>query len=161
MNELKSTLRATVNSSRFVAMVASHLAQAKWGTRHMRSPAQKRRFLIDMSQRHAREVLRMMNAQIEIRGMENVKADRNYLMVSNHMSYFDTVAVASVRPIVFVTSVDMGEVPVLGQMAELGGSIFIERRNRDRVEKDLRALTDSLKEGFDVMLYPEGTLWIC
>ncbi len=82
---------------------------------------------------------------------------QNFLIVSNHMSYLDILIMASVQPSVFVTSVDMGEVFFLGSMAEMAGSVFVERRHRERVESDRAAISDALKHGHNVALYPEGT----
>jgi 1-acyl-sn-glycerol-3-phosphate acyltransferase len=42
-------------------------------------------------------------------------------------------------------------------LAELGGSIFVERRNRSQVDRDLSNMTQALRDGFNVMIYPEGT----
>lgn len=81
----------------------------------------------------------------------------NALIVCNHLSYLDMMVLASVRPSVFVTSVDMGQVFFLGTMAEIGGSLFIERRNRSRVDYDVDQIVAKLKDGFDVTLFPEGT----
>lgn len=81
----------------------------------------------------------------------------NALIVCNHLSYLDMMVLASVRPSVFITSVDMGQVFFLGTMAEIGGSLFIERRNRSRINYDVDQIVSKLQEGFDVTLFPEGT----
>ena len=82
---------------------------------------------------------------------------RRGLYVSNHLSYLDMMVLAALKPSVFVTSVDMGQVFFLGTMAEIGGSLFIERRHRERVGHDVRQLEEALREGYDVTLFPEGT----
>jgi 1-acyl-sn-glycerol-3-phosphate acyltransferase len=105
---------------------------------------------------YSRFALRAMRIEVEIKG--DIKpANQNVLFVCNHLSYLDMMVLASVAPSVFVTSIDMGEVFFLGQMAEIGGSLFIERRNRDRVEKDIEQIAQALRDGFDVTLFPEGT----
>src|SRR4051812_41812140 len=77
--------------------------------------------------RYARHALRSLNISVDLRGLELAALERrNFLIVSNHMSYLDVLIIASVWPSVFVTSVDMGEKPFLGTMIELGGCILIE-----------------------------------
>jgi 1-acyl-sn-glycerol-3-phosphate acyltransferase len=51
----------------------------------------------------------------------------------------------------------MGEAFFLGTMAELGGSIFVERRHRAKITEDTKVMADTLRDGFHVMIYPEGT----
>jgi 1-acyl-sn-glycerol-3-phosphate acyltransferase len=110
------------------------------------------------SSKHSQRGLRTLNVDVKITGFNLQRMNsQNFLIVSNHMSYLDMLVMSSIKPSLFVTSVDMGEVPVLGTLAELGGSIFVERRNRDRVEQDRAAIADALKDGHDVVIYPEGT----
>ncbi|MEK7357327.1 MAG: lysophospholipid acyltransferase family protein, partial [Bdellovibrionota bacterium] len=81
----------------------------------------------------------------------------NYLMVGNHMGYMDILVVAAQQSALFVTSEDMGEVPVLGHITKMAGCIFIERRNRTQVDRDIGAMTEALKQGLNILIYPEGT----
>lgn len=108
--------------------------------------------------RYSRFALKTMRLKIKVTAV-NPAARRasNALIVCNHMSYLDMLILASVDPMLFVTSVDMGEVFFLGTMAEIGGSIFIERRNRSRVDHDIRQIVNKLSAGFNVVLFPEGT----
>jgi lyso-ornithine lipid O-acyltransferase len=122
------------------------------------SPLDRRMELCKNASKHARRGLETLNLKVKVSGFNVQRMNRqNFLIVSNHMSYLDMLVMSSVKPCLFVTSVDMGEVAILGQMAELGGSIFVERRNRDRVDQDRTSIANALKEGHDVVLYPEGT----
>lgn len=106
----------------------------------------------------SRKVLNKLNFEVEVVGFDKeLMSKKNFLIVSNHMSYFDILVMSSVLPCVFVTSVDMGESGFLGTLAELGGSIFVERRNRTQIDRDLASMTKALKDGFNVLIYPEGT----
>ena len=119
----------------------------------------KRRFELTTSNvgRYARYGLRRMRIAVDVKGNDEALYEDNYLVVCNHMSYVDMMVLAAVYPSVFVTSVDMGEIPFLGQMAEAAGSLFIERRNRDRVEHDIQQIAETLASGLHVTLFPEGT----
>lgn len=108
--------------------------------------------------KRSREALGRLNFEVQVKGFDaELMANENFLLVCNHMSYLDILVVSSVLPSVFVTSNDLKESGFLGTLAELGGSIFVERRNRSKIEKDLEQMTSTLKDGFNIMIYPEGT----
>ena len=106
----------------------------------------------------SRQLLTDFKFDVEVEGLINIEdATRNYLIVSNHLSYMDPIVIASCVPTQFVTSVDMGESVFLGDLCRLGGCLFIERRNRSRVERDLSQISGALKARRNVTLFPEGT----
>lgn len=83
------------------------------------------------------------------------------LIVANHMSYVDVLILAVAYPSLFVTSVEMREVPVLGWVTRLAGCFFVERR-RSRITPDTKVrelglMKKKISEGFNVFLFPEGT----
>jgi 1-acyl-sn-glycerol-3-phosphate acyltransferase len=121
-----------------------------------RDKKQRLEAMINNVSRYSRFALSVMRIDVSSSGHLR-STDDSVLYVCNHMSYVDMMVLASLVPSVFVTSVDMGEVFFLGQMAEIGGSLFIERRNRDRVEHDIEQIAKTLREGFSVTLFPEGT----
>ncbi len=79
------------------------------------------------------------------------------LIVSNHLSYIDVLVIASRFPSCFVTSVEIKQTPFLGQLCSLAGCLFVERRSRDNLSKEVGALTRALKAGIDVTIFPEAT----
>ena len=56
-----------------------------------------------------------------------------------------------------MTSVEVEQAFFLGEMATLGGSIFVERRRPQRMRSDMRQLRDVMSNNTKVCLYPEGT----
>ncbi|ADD69719.1 phospholipid/glycerol acyltransferase [Denitrovibrio acetiphilus DSM 12809] len=79
------------------------------------------------------------------------------IIISNHMSYLDIIIYASIRPSVFVSSVEIQQTPFLGFLAKLGGTFFVERRNPKLVKLEVGNMAELVKEGFNVVLFPEGT----
>lgn len=139
-------------------LIAAYMAQASLGKVLIRDPHDRLRFFIENISRWGSRALDILNFQIEVVGLEKLDLkNRNYLFVSNHMSYLDVLIFSATVPSVFVTSVDMGQVFFLGTLAEMGGSIFVERRSRHRVDQDLSNMTNTLRNGFNIVIYPEGT----
>ncbi len=124
----------------------------------VRAPALQRRLLLRNVSWYSRWALRLMRVRMQVVGFDQeLFARENYLFASNHMSYLDMLILAAITPSIFVTSVDMGQVRFLGTMAAVAGSLFVERRNRDRIAFDVGQLESTLHEGFHVTLFPEGT----
>ena len=53
-----------------------------------------------------------------------------HLLVSNHQSYLDILIIASLFPAQFVAKQEVRRWPVLGLLAILGGTIFLDRRSK-------------------------------
>lgn len=79
------------------------------------------------------------------------------LVVCNHLGYLDILVLASLKPIVFITSVELRSRPLLGLLSELGGSHFVERRSPARLKGDIARIARTLVSGRDVLLFAEGT----
>lgn len=98
---------------------------------------------------------KVFNVQITVKGKPH--AESSFLYVGNHMGFVDIFVLASVMPAVFVTSQEMRETPVLGDICEMAGCVFVERRSRTKIMNELGVLKSALDEGLNVVLYPEAT----
>jgi len=83
--------------------------------------------------------------------------DKVCLIVSNHMGFVDILLMASIHPMLFVTSTEMRETPFLGLLTEMGGCIYVERRSRIKILEEMHTIVNTLKSGHRVVLYPEST----
>lgn len=83
--------------------------------------------------------------------------NKNYLFVGNHLGILDIIVLASIRPCLFITSVEMQQTPLLGLLCEMGGCLFVERRSRSNIHNEIGVIRNALKEGNNITLYPEGT----
>lgn len=83
------------------------------------------------------------------------------LLVANHLSYVDVLVFFSLYPALFVTSQEIRETALLGQITQLAGCFFVERRRPKRISgtvaRELQDMKQKLAAGFDVFLFPEGT----
>lgn len=99
-------------------------------------------------------VLRAVGIKLEIRG--NISSERPTLFIANHASYLDIVVLQAAIKASFISKSEVARWPVFGWLAKLQDTIFI---NRTRVEakNQTEILTDRLKSGGDLILFPEGT----
>jgi 1-acyl-sn-glycerol-3-phosphate acyltransferase len=79
------------------------------------------------------------------------------LIVSNHLSYVDVLVYASLLPCLFVSKREVREWPVMGRLASMAGTIYVEReRSADnRIAAGL--MERALAAQVPVVLFPEGT----
>jgi 1-acyl-sn-glycerol-3-phosphate acyltransferase len=85
------------------------------------------------------------------------KSVASHLIVSNHLSYLDILVIAAIQPTLFVTSVEIRESGFLGFMARAGGCHFVERRNREQIDREVKEIAGSLRSGLNVVVFPEAT----
>lgn len=125
----------------------------------MRDQEKKHRLFLKNICRYAALVKYLLNIKVYQRG--NSSEVKGSLIVANHMSYVDVLILAVLYPSLFVTSVEIKEVPILGQMTQLAGCFFVERR-RSKITpgtkaQELGLMKEKLSQGFNVFLFPEGT----
>ena len=78
-------------------------------------------------------------------------------VVANHVSWTDIIALSSVYPLVFLAKSEVADWPVLGFLARLQGTIFVDRANRRAIPTVNAALAGALRAGRDVVVFAEGT----
>jgi 1-acyl-sn-glycerol-3-phosphate acyltransferase len=82
---------------------------------------------------------------------------RRGLLISNHLSYLDVLALSSVTPAVFVSKAEVRRWPLFGWFAAIAGTVFVERQRRTHVGEVNREIETALAAGALVVIFPEGT----
>jgi 1-acyl-sn-glycerol-3-phosphate acyltransferase len=104
-------------------------------------------------QRTARRVARIFQLEIESSGPVPAVG----LLVCNHLSYLDILVLASLAPAVFVAKREVRSWPVMGLLAQLAGTLFVDRERRTQVGEMNGEIQNALGDGVLVILFPEGT----
>jgi lyso-ornithine lipid O-acyltransferase len=79
------------------------------------------------------------------------------LLVANHKSYIDPVAIASVIPCAPIAKAEIQSWPLVGTVAARYNTLFVERGNVRSGANALRAAVRALLSGANVLNFPEGT----
>ncbi len=79
------------------------------------------------------------------------------LVLSNHVSWLDIVALGSLRPLSFVAKSEIEGWPLIGTLARLQRTVFIERAKRAATASVNAAVGQRLAGGDLIVLFAEGT----
>lgn len=136
-------------------MIAGYFTAAGVTALVFREPIRRRRHLTKVVSVACKVGLTILGVEVQTKGQKNKKT--NHLIVANHLSYLDILVHSSQSPSCFVTSMEIKETPVLGQICSLAACLFVERRNKENLRKEISELTESLEAGIDVTIFPEAT----
>jgi 1-acyl-sn-glycerol-3-phosphate acyltransferase len=101
------------------------------------------------------KMLRMLDIGLHVEGRFQPGAK---LIVANHISWLDIMAVHAVSPEVrFVSKADVQRWPLLGRLVSAGGTLYIERERPRDALRVVHQMAEALKAGDTVAVFPEGT----
>ncbi len=155
MKKLISLLYLVTRTSLFAVFIIIHLSIGYFTHFTVKDPYLRKQKFSRLCRWITNLACQFFGVRIKI--LNEPPKDAPGLIVGNHLGFIDILASGSMRPMLFVTSKEMRETPVLGLITELAGCIFVERRSKLGVHGELQHLIKALKEGFNVCLYPEAT----
>ena len=79
------------------------------------------------------------------------------LFLANHVSWLDIMVLAGATGTAFVAKAEVARWPVIGWLAGLNGTVYVERAARGAVRGQAESLREALASGRPVALFPEGT----
>lgn len=77
--------------------------------------------------------------------------------VGNHTGYLDILGLATVRPAAFISKSEVRSWPVIGSLAQRGGTVFVDRGRRASLPGVAQAMRERVAAGVPVIFFPEGT----
>ncbi|MEV4658482.1 lysophospholipid acyltransferase family protein [Micromonospora sp. NPDC049301] len=104
----------------------------------------------------ARGTARAFGVRLVIRGR---LPRRRALLVANHVSWLDILAVLAVAPTRMVAKREVRSWPVVGLLAAAAGTVFVDRSRPRALPATVRRVADALRAGRSVAVFPEGTTW--
>lgn len=99
--------------------------------------------------------------RFDIDGTDQIPAEGPAIIVANHRSYFDPLAIGMVlartgRPVRFLGKKEVFDAPVVGQITKMLGGIRVERGSGS--DEPLAAAAEALEAGEIVAIMPQGTI---
>lgn len=82
---------------------------------------------------------------------------RNVMIAANHLSWFDILLLAGTANARFVAKAEVAGLPLIGWLAGLNRTLFVERADRLGVADQVVAIRGALADGQPLAVFPEGT----
>ena len=101
-----------------------------------------------------RSMCRLLGMRIIVHGAPSQA--RPTLFVCNHVSYLDIVALGKLIDAVFVSKQEVAGWPVLGRLAKLRRSVFIDRAKIHQSPQHCREMAARIRDD-NLIFFPEGT----
>lgn len=107
----------------------------------------------------ARWILATCGIEVDAEGIEKLTSNQAYVVMSNHQSVFDIVALVATLPISFrfVAKRELTHIPFFGWGLIAAGHIIIDRRQNARSVESLTRAAARVRAGTSVIIFPEGT----
>ncbi len=104
-------------------------------------------------------VHKCMGLTFSVEGAEKVEQGTSYIVTPNHQGNADILALFLTLPVRFrwVIKKELLRIPVFGWALDGTGAIALDRSNREKAIKSLKAAKKKLAGGWSVLIYPEGT----
>jgi 1-acyl-sn-glycerol-3-phosphate acyltransferase len=118
------------------------------------APRWRRRGRNVVYHRWSRLCLRILGGRLRIEGSPPAAP---FFLVSNHLSYVDIIVLASHLDVFFIAKLEIRSWPLFGLLTRTVGTIFVDRELRRDVVRVNKLIEDVLRQGYGVVLFPEGT----
>ena len=100
-----------------------------------------------------RSLLWVLNVRVR---MDAGALEHRGLIAANHISWLDIPVLGAVLPTYFLSKAEVRDMPLVGWLADSGGTLFIHR-GRHELEEVRDRMQSRLGDGHFLTLFPEGT----
>jgi len=109
--------------------------------------------------RWARGLLRFWGVQLAVVGSEHMRPGVSYVVMSNHLSWADIVALFIALPTTpgFLAKRELMRIPFLAQALRSGRHVLIDRAKHGDAMAALARAAEQVRSGNTVLIFPEGT----
>ena len=107
----------------------------------------------------SRMLISITGSKVQVAGLENYDANKSYIIVANHQSYFDIFSLLGYFCIdySFISKKLFAYFPLLGTGMKEAGFLFIDRNNSRQALSTLKEAAEKIRKGTSIIIFPEGT----
>jgi 1-acyl-sn-glycerol-3-phosphate acyltransferase len=99
-------------------------------------------------------ITRIIGARVRVVG---TVLHRDVFLLANHVSWLDIPALAGACGTAFVAKAEVARTPVVGWLARLNHTVFVQREARLEIASQINALREALADNHAIAIFPEGT----
>jgi 1-acyl-sn-glycerol-3-phosphate acyltransferase len=103
--------------------------------------------------------LTLTGVRVKVIGREKVDSAKSYIVMTNHQSNLDVLALATRLPLQlrWIAKRELMRVPIFGFAIKRLGMIIIDRKNPEKAHESMKSADEKIKSGLSVIIFPEGT----
>lgn len=104
-------------------------------------------------------MLIVTGVKVRITGREKIKEGQQYVIISNHQSQYDILALVTSLQIQFrwVIKKELLYVPLFGWALYAAKNVFIDRGNKEKAIASINKAVNRLPKGVSILVFAEGT----
>lgn len=108
----------------------------------------------------SRILLGLAGVRVEVEGVEHLRVGGPQVLVCNHQSLVDILALFAALPVSlrFVAKMELSGIPLFARAMRRAGHVFIDRSDRSQAVRTMKDAGERMREeGLSLGLFPEGT----
>ncbi|MDE1998930.1 MAG: 1-acyl-sn-glycerol-3-phosphate acyltransferase [Burkholderiales bacterium] len=121
---------------------------------YVRVHGKSERERMELTREWSAQLLKVLGITLESQGSPHAGAK---LIVANHISWLDIVAINAIEPSRFVSKAEVGRWPVVGPMVTAAGTLYLQRERRRDAMRVVGLMSEALRAGSTLAVFPEGT----
>lgn len=106
------------------------------------------------AQRWSKGFLRLLGVRVVVHGVPRPGAK---LLVANHISWLDILAIDAVAPARFVSKAEVKRWPIFSGLASASGTLYLERERPRDALRVVHQMAEAMQAGDTLAVFPEGT----
>lgn len=99
----------------------------------------------------------ILGMKVQIKGKQS---EQPALYVANHRSFSDPMIICKYIRSFVVAKAEIANYPVINQGAQLTGVLYVKREEKDSRSAVRKMIIDTIKDGYSVLVFPEGTVGV-
>ena len=152
--KIRASVRATLRSLHltwhlFWGLLKALLLKNRYGENWHQTTPGKQAILAWM-----RRLCRIMGLRVTAMGKPT---SAPVMLAANHVSWLDIIAIGSLTPVRFLAKSDVRSWPIIGALARLTGTLFIQRHSHKAAHETQQYLAQTLSNQETIVIFPEGT----
>ena len=105
----------------------------------------------------AKSAFLIIGKKLHIEGQSNIKKDGKYILIANHSSLFDILAIVSFSPgVIWFGNARLLKIPIFSQILKMTDYVPMKRANIKNTREMVERLIEKSK-GHTIAIFPEGT----
>jgi 1-acyl-sn-glycerol-3-phosphate acyltransferase len=103
--------------------------------------------------------LRIGGIRWKVIGYDKLDLSRHYIFMSNHVSNLDPPLLVPLLPhrVTVLVKKELFRIPIFGKAMRLADFVPVDRRNREAAIASIREAEETVRRGFHMVVFPEGT----